>query len=178
MNGAKQWVILFFFLLVSLTEVAFAEGNCPLGYYPIGGQGVQGCAPIPSSGAASSSPEVQLNRPTGRWTKTWGAIAESKTTQDAGTSVGKRSKEEASREAISKCRSAGAADCSVSFTYQNQCVSWVIPRGRSGAGRAGIGAGPTPERAKFNAQAMCKNDQPGYCEEIYSDCSKPIFDEF
>ena len=44
MNGAKQWVILFFFLLVSLTEVAFAEGNCPPGYYPIGGQGVQGCA--------------------------------------------------------------------------------------------------------------------------------------
>lgn len=144
MNGAKQWVILFFFLLVSSTEVAFAEGNCPPGYYPIGGQGVQGCAPIPSSGAASSSPEVQLNRPTGRWTKTWGAIAESKTTQDAGTSVGKRSKEEASREAISKCRSAGAADCSVSFTYQNQCVSWVIPRGVLAQALLGLELVPRP----------------------------------
>ncbi|WP_329848348.1 DUF4189 domain-containing protein [Stenotrophomonas hibiscicola] len=169
-------------LILGVAYQAFAEGNCPPGYYPIGGQGARGCAPIPSGAPSSASSggisELPANSPTGRWTKTWGAIAESKSTQDAGTSVGKRSKEEASREAISKCRSAGAADCSVSFTYQNQCVSWVIPRGRSGAGRAGIGAGPTPERAKFNAQAMCKNDQPGYCEEIYSDCSKPIFDEF
>lgn len=57
-------------LLVTLAGSAFGEGACPPGQYPIGGQGVQGCAPIPQSGAGGGSGP----RPTGRWIKTWGAI--------------------------------------------------------------------------------------------------------
>lgn len=104
-----------------------------------------------------------------------GAIASSKNTQDAGVSTGKRVKEQ---EALSKCASGGARDCKVDLAYFNQCASWVVPSGRSGGGQSGVGGGPTPERALFAAQLMCKNDQPGKCVEFYASCTKPIFEEF
>ncbi|TGS15267.1 DUF4189 domain-containing protein, partial [Mesorhizobium sp. M1C.F.Ca.ET.187.01.1.1] len=34
-------------ITASLPQTASAEGRCPPGQYPIGGQGVGGCAPIP-----------------------------------------------------------------------------------------------------------------------------------
>lgn len=38
---------IFFILIIYLTiENAHAEGNCPSGYYPIGGQGAQGLSLI------------------------------------------------------------------------------------------------------------------------------------
>ncbi len=51
---------------------ASAEGNRPRGMYPIGGQGVQGCAPIPgaSSGSSATIP-TPPPRPLGEWVRTW-----------------------------------------------------------------------------------------------------------
>jgi hypothetical protein len=143
MKLIAHWVLLAScLLLLGGVDRAWAEGNCPAGY--IGGQGARGCAPIPGGGAGSTgSSEIRLATPTGKWTKTWGAIAESKSTQDAGVSTVLRSKNEAEREAVSKCGAAGARDCTVSM----QCISWVIPSGRSGAARAGLGGGATPELA-------------------------------
>lgn len=46
-----------------------------------------------------------------------------------------------------------------------------------GGGQSGVGGGPTPERALFVAQLMCRNDQPGKCVEFYANCTKPIFEE-
>lgn len=54
----------------------FAEGVCPPGMYPVGGQGVQGCAPIHGAlggGAGFSVPAPAPPRPTGAWITTWGA---------------------------------------------------------------------------------------------------------
>lgn len=50
---------------------AMAEGRCPPGQYPIGGQGMAGCAPLPGAGDGENSGPT----PTGRWIKTWGAIS-------------------------------------------------------------------------------------------------------
>ncbi|WP_369039083.1 DUF4189 domain-containing protein [Stenotrophomonas maltophilia] len=167
-------------LILGVAHQSFAEGNCPAGYYPIAGQGARGCAPIPgaTSGGGTTTGEIRLSSPTGRWVRTWGAIASSKNTQDAGVSTGKRAKELAEQEALSKCASGGAGDCKVDFAYFNQCASWVVPSGRSGGGQSGVGGGPTPERALFVAQLTCKNDQPGKCVEFYANCTKPIFEEF
>jgi len=57
-------------------HVAYAEGGCPPGSYPIGGQGVQGCAPIPGAGGGVSqqSPSPRP-RPLGEWIRTWGGVA-------------------------------------------------------------------------------------------------------
>lgn len=58
---------LFTLFFLDASHAAFAEGGCPAGQYPIGGQGVQGCAPIPSAGSGGGD-----LRPNGRWIKTWG----------------------------------------------------------------------------------------------------------
>lgn len=52
-----------------------AEGRCPLGQYPIGDSRAPGCAPIPAGGGGAA----EGPRATGRWIKTWGAIATSST---------------------------------------------------------------------------------------------------
>lgn len=55
-----------FLLLLGTTPIdsAVAEGRCPPAQYPIGDQGVGGCAPI--SGAGQSAPEENP----GHWVKT------------------------------------------------------------------------------------------------------------
>lgn len=165
--------------MLGAVESANAEGNCPPGMYPIGGQGVQGCAPIPGGAATAANPAAPAPaRPLGEWVKTWGAIAVSRATSDAGVSTGLRSKSAAEKEALSKCRMSGARDCSINMTYFNQCVSWAIPSGRSGGGQSGIGSGPTPESALQTARSLCKNDRQGPCDEVYADCTKPVFDRY
>ena len=69
--ASKTYMLLGAVLLAQFVPVAaMAEGRCPPGQYPIGGQGVGGCAPIP--GAGQSGDGVA---PTGRWETRWGAIA-------------------------------------------------------------------------------------------------------
>lgn len=181
MKRILAWMTWLMLISLGMPDSAFAEGgSCPPGYYPIGGQGAQGCAPIPGGGgtANSGSQEIRLSTPTGRWIKTWGAIAEATATSDAGVSDGKRTKEEAEREAVARCQSTGAKDCVAHFTYYNQCVSWLIPKGRSGRGQPAIGTGGTPKFARMFAESRCKNDVEGPCEEVYANCTKPIFEEF
>ena len=177
---ASTFLLVLAIAIASASFGVHAEGNCPPGYYPIGGQGVQGCAPIPSAGNSSSSaaPVRSAPVPTGEWIKTWGAIAASKATSDAGVSTGRFSRQDAEREALGKCSDRGARDCAVSFTYFNQCVSWVIPSGRSGKGQSGIGSGPTPEVAKEGAAKSCKNDEAGSCVEFYANCTEPYFKKY
>ncbi len=130
-------------LFLGSASTASAEaGSCPQGCYPIGGQGAQGCAPIPggSSGSGGQS-EVPANSPTGHWIKTWGSIASSTTSDDVGVSDGKRTKDEAERVALSRCTTGGGGVCKITMSYFNQCVSWLIPKGRTGRGRQPLRAG-------------------------------------
>jgi len=63
------------FFLVLFACDARADGRCPPGQYPVGGQGVGGCAPIPGGSSQATRP--------------WGAIAGAASTGDMGASVGK-----------------------------------------------------------------------------------------
>ena len=179
MQRNRLFILFFAVVLFSAAANVDAEGNCPPGFYPIGGQGVQGCAPIPGAsngGAGTQTPAPRV--PTGEWIKTWGAIAVSPSTSDAGVSTAKLSRQDAESEAVRKCASSGAKDCVVDFAYRNQCASWVIPSGRSGKGKSGLGAGPTPETARASALRSCKNDQAGSCVEFYADCTEPYFKKY
>ncbi|WP_312252206.1 DUF4189 domain-containing protein [Stenotrophomonas sp.] len=167
-----------FAVFVGLSGVgaAHAEGGCPSGMYPIGGQGVQGCAPM--GGAAGSTSQQMASpppRPLGEWIRTWGGVAVSEATSDAGVSTGQLTKKDAEHDAMAKCANSGARDCKVSVTYFNQCMSWVVPSGRTGNGRSGIGTGPTLERAAELAQGICQNDMPGACALVYENCTEQIF---
>lgn len=132
------------------------------------------CADSGASGGGTTAP-VSPPQPSGEWITTWGAIATSKRTSDAGVSTGQRKKSGAEKEALGKCSSAGAKDCQVVLAYFNQCAAWVVPSGQTGRGGSGIGRGPTLELAEQEAQKGCTNDEAGACKVFYTDCTKPIF---
>ncbi|SMR80800.1 protein of unknown function [Stenotrophomonas lactitubi] len=151
---------------LSCPTLVKAEGGCPQGQYPIGGQGVQGCAPIPgatNSGASTSS------APVGRWVKTWGALA-SAPNGASGASVGGRSKRGAAAEAVRLC---GAAGCKVDFTYYNQCAAVYVPK--TGRGGTSFGSSVTIEKAEEIASNRCVTDGGIGCYKVYSACTEPEF---
>jgi len=156
--------------------LAYAEGGCPAGMYPIGGQGVQGCAPIPgASGSTSQQLPALPPRPTGQWHKTWGAMAIGRG-GDTGVSKGRDSKREAEEVALAQCATWGADDCKVMLAYENQCAAIATPKGSStGSSFAG---GPTVESASETAMKSCREEGGMQCEIVYSDCSEPRFERF
>ncbi len=123
------------------SDLAWAEGRCPPGQYPIGGQGAGGCAPIPAGGSGAESP-----RPTGRWIKTWGAFAASPS-GIAGAASGWRKKVDAGSAAVRSCSDAGGRDCQVKFTYKNQCATAAV----SNAEPEGLSTLLQPQRRRRQA---------------------------
>lgn len=163
---------LAFLILLSPAGYALAEGACPPGQYPIGGQGVQGCAPIPSSGADSGSGSP---RPTGVWHKTWGAIAIS-TDGAAGASTGKLSKADAAKDSEVNCAKSGGRSCKVAFTFKNQCGAATVPT--SGDGGTSFGRAETKEKAEKLAMDRCASDGGIGCNVIYAACAQPEFESY
>jgi len=155
---------------------AHAEGGCPPGMYPVGGQGVQGCAPIPGAGGSTAQQvPAPPPRPTGKWHKTWGAMAIGRD-GDTGVSKGKDSKREAEKVALAQCATWGADDCKVMLAYENQCAAIASPKGsNTGASFAG---GPTIESASNTSMKSCIKAGGVRCEIVYSDCSEPRFEQF
>lgn len=157
-------------LLMSTSLPLSAEGRCPAGQYPVGGQGVGGCAPIGATGSAEAAPVA-----TGRWHKTWGAFALSKDGA-GGLSVGMRRKADAAKEAERVCATSGSRSCKVSFTFYNQCGAAVVPT--SGAGGTLFGSSETAEKAEAIALERCSSEGGLECKVVYSVCSKPEFESF
>lgn len=155
----------------AFTGDAAAEGGCPPGRYPIGGQGVQGCAPIPSNSAPMAP------RPDGKWITTWGAIASSASTGSTGVSTGKRRKSEALGEAMTVCARKGATDCKEDITYKNGCVALVDPPVGSSF-QGGIATAATVERALELATQRCREGGAPTCTVVHTNCSEPIFKRF
>ena len=175
MKFCLQSTAMIAFLLLGNT--ALAEGNCPPGYFPIGGQGVQGCAPMGgSSGQGSAGLPPPPPSPTGEWIKTWGALAKSRDSDLVGASNGERTKALAERVAVERCSAEGASDCRVNFTYMNQCMAYAIPV--SGRGMAMLSKGPSRKDAHAEALKHCRDDSGAKCDITYSACSEPIFRKF
>lgn len=152
------------------SDLAWAEGRCPPGQYPIGGQGAGGCAPIPAGGSGAESP-----RPTGRWIKTWGAFAASPS-GIAGAASGWRKKVDAGSAAVRSCSDAGGRDCQVKFTYKNQCATAAVSN--AGAGGTFYSAAATKEEAAGLSLAQCRAASKRTCEVVMSNCTEPEFEKF
>lgn len=160
-----------FCALFFTAECAFAEGRCPPGQYPIGDSRAPGCAPIPVGGdSVDSAP-----RPTGRWIKTWGAIAMSNSGA-SGVTVGKEKKRDAEKAAMSECVATGAKDCGLAFTYKHQCAAAATSS--SGAQGTNFGSGATIEIAKQVAKELCQSRGGSGCDVVYSACTEPKFEAF
>jgi hypothetical protein len=165
----RNVIVVFTLALAAFSGHAFAEGGCPAGQYPIGGQGVQGCAPIPGAGGARG----ESNAPQGRWIKTWGAISMSPEGGVAGVSIGKFSKSEAVSEAISRCRSNGGRACRESFSYKNQCAAAAVPT--AGSGGTSFGGHGTVGKAGELAMSTCAKEGGEGCHVVYSACAVPEY---
>lgn len=173
--------ILLAIVLGLLSYGVHAEGGCPPGQYPIGGQGVQGCAPIPggSGGASTSAP-----RPTGKWETRWGAVVEDSSTLATGTSVSQKSKRDATSAAMKDCEQAGGRKCKLRVAYYNQCVAIADPTIASRQRMAGDSqsrhvAAETLELATSGAMKDCAAFGTGQeCSIVYSACSMSEFKPF
>lgn len=173
-------------LMVSAPCLVFAEGRCPPGQYPIGGQGAGGCAPIPGSGGGGSESSAPV--PTGKWETRWGAVAEDSAPRAAGTplatgvSESRKSKREANSVALEECKKVGGKKCTVSITYHNQCVALADPTIEQLKARGGKSTGysaKTDEDAKALALKRCESLDGGQqCRIIYSACSLSEFKSF
>jgi len=161
-------------------SAAHAEGGCPAGQYPIGGQGAVGCAPMPQQ----QQQQQQAPRPSGEWIKTWGAISIGVKGSEPyyGVPVGMRTKAEAEQEALARCAKLGAEHCKVVLTYQNQCAAIGEPKTDGKPNPDGyvqfIGQ-PDKESASSEALRTCTARNPTMqCEVIYAACTEPIFRKF
>lgn len=176
-------------IFLALPFTICAEGRCPPGQYPIGGNGVLGCAPIPGAG---SQPKQRAPRPTGVWETRWGAIAEDRVVAPPGgrhpTGLGgmhptgiaesMKSKRKAEAAAIRVCRERGGQDCFVRFSYYNQCAA-LADADFGGTAPPGVSSGaraPHKQQAEAMAQRACEEGSPGRtCRVVYSGCSMSEF---
>ena len=162
------------FVLFSVCGSAHAEGgSCPDGYYPVGGQGTSGCAPIPNYDTGpQDGAEV---RPTGEWKTTWLAIAIDPIVGDVGVSSGMLTEVDARYEALTRCRKHGATQCRAT-AFHNQCAVIAWPQ-TSGAKTVTAGAA-TIELASKVALSECASNGGGNCNIVSAECSRPVFKKF
>ncbi|WP_278492050.1 DUF4189 domain-containing protein [Acinetobacter gyllenbergii] len=166
----KLYIFFALIIFLGITNT-HAEGNCPSGYYPIGGQGVQGCAPIPggaSSGNAHDSPTLYPSAEI-----LWGAIAEDKSKGLNGRAFGStrnfKSKEEAQINALKGCQKDGGQKCELSHTYKNGCVAVADPI--KGGQKSEIKFNISEDKAKEAAMVFCSLNNQQSCHIVYSGCS-------
>lgn len=163
MQSFRHYVLLA--LLAS--PAVFGQTACPSGVAP----GSPQCGPDSGTSRGDSSPP----QPTGKWIKTWGAIASSEN-GDIGSSTGKFSKKDAEAEAIKICADFGNSDCKVNMTYKNQCVAVVqAAKGRTGGK---IITAETADIAKRTALRKCQEDSGAQCFVRGTDCTDPFFRKF
>lgn len=173
------------FLFSLLPFAASAEGGCPPGQYPVGGQGVQGCAPIPGQRTSRAPTAPQ---PAGKWETRWGAVVEDQAPPPnaplaTGASVSQKSKRAAVQLATEECRKEGGVRCELRMAYHNQCIALADPvpvKGRIPAGlTSSMAGGATIDKAKEVALSECRAGGRGNnCTVTYTACSMSEFKAF
>ncbi|WP_369938493.1 DUF4189 domain-containing protein [Xanthomonas tesorieronis] len=113
--------------------------------------------------------------PSGKWIKTWGAIAVAASTGDVGASVGKTSKAQAERDSVLQCQRSGANDCKA-FSYHNQCAALAWPNQVNGS--PSVGYGPDKSSAGSIAVKECISPDHEACKVVYSDCTAQLFQSY
>jgi Domain of unknown function (DUF4189) len=154
---------MFFVLLwFACNSEVLAEANCPDGYFPIGDQAVQGCAPIPTQGGGGMPPD-----PGPFWAKRYGAMVIDLMAGKYAGVDGYSSLRRAERAALSRCKSSGGKKCKVFGTYSNQWGALAWGDSFTQAYRA-----PTLEEATGAAVRLC-SEKTTNCGVFFSGCSYP-----
>lgn len=151
----RVWLLGLIFLLVG--GVVHAEGGCPPGMIPEGGQGVSSCRPIPG-----------YQQSQGHWMNQWEAITSDLPHHSGGASVNQPSEEEAVQAAMANCVSNGGVQCRVEITYANQCAAMVVGNTGHNADRAN-----TIDQAVKLGIKVYTDAGDTDCRAFYEACSLP-----
>lgn len=155
---------LVFLLLITVEpDLAFAEGGCPPGQFPQGGQGWQSCIP----GQTSFGQTQAWQEP--RWVDRWGAIATDGIKGILGAVDNISNVDGAERLALLDCQSQGGDNCKVILSYSNRCG--VMTVGDNGYAAS---SGPTMAEATKKSMKKCESDGDKGCHVYYSGCSSPV----
>jgi hypothetical protein len=171
MSAIRIFVPVFFLLIC---KAAFAEGNCPSGYFPAQGStdSAPRCAPIfnasTMSGAGTGySPEPPNPGP--RWQFRWGAIAVDAEAGYSGGADGFLTPTKAKRAAEKECRkNGGGKGCKIVAEYHNQCGALVW-----GIDKYVAYSGPVTEEVIRRGMESC-NKITSDCQIYYAGCSYPV----
>ncbi|UKE52484.1 DUF4189 domain-containing protein [Xanthomonas translucens] len=167
-------------MLLTAAINANAEQGCPPGQLPAQSNGnMSSCGPIPPG--YYQQQEAPAPRPSGKWLKTWGAIASDDDGGSIGVSKGKLKKVDAQNDALSQCKSVHGKECKVEFVYENQCTAIAEPYldDKPIEGVISFTGGPTKDVAGSDALSSCKkNNANASCRIMYTACSEPIFEPY
>lgn len=141
-----------------------AEGNCPPGFYPIGGGATAACAPIPGNG---SGRRQAPSAPAPVWEDRWGAIAGDKPQGILGFSTGLPSEAAAQLAALADCAAKGGR-CKIENSYKNGCTAMIV-----GERVYNIASRATLDEAIASGIQKCEEVDRN-CVASYSACSPPV----
>ncbi|MDY0956314.1 DUF4189 domain-containing protein [Stenotrophomonas rhizophila] len=162
----KRISVLGALLLFSCVSAgAHAEGNCPAGFYPIGGRAAAGCAPIPGNGRGQ---QQVPSAPAPVWEDRWGAIAGDKPQGILGFSTGFPSEPAAQQAALADCASKGGGRCQIENSYKNGCTAMIV-----GERVYNIASRATVDEAIASGIQKCEEVDRN-CVASYSACSPPV----
>ncbi|PPT73870.1 hypothetical protein XaplCFBP3122_18990 [Xanthomonas arboricola pv. populi] len=156
-------------LLAASPYTIFAQTACPVGV-PVGSPQ---CGPSSLVGGGEISPPPPTA--SGKWLKTWGAIA-SAPNGDTGVSSERLSKDDAEEIALKNCSSLSSSGCAIKFVYRNQCVAAANPN--SGGEGGVISSAESLDAASARALSKCKNSSGEDCKISLAECSKPFFQKY
>ena len=151
---------------LGLSQHAKAEGNCPSGYYPVGGQGVQGCAPIPGGGGGGYAPTyIQSVKMVPRWV----SYARSPDGLVMGWSVRQHKERASDKQALKACNKRSGQKCEIVAKVTNQQCAYAMVHRDTGQLEVVLGS-EVMELPQEVAQRSCPNG----CRNIQFQCARPF----
>jgi hypothetical protein len=153
--------ILLSLLILTFCSLAGAQTRCAPGAVP----GSLQCQP---DGIGQATPQTVIKY-TGHWIKTWGALADGRNGVGAAV-VGQESKSDAERAALVSCADRGGIDCTLTITYNDQCVAAANPVG--GAVGKAVTAGSLKQAEDYGLRACSQANGGSSCEIVYSSCTE------
>jgi hypothetical protein len=145
---------------------AYAEGGCPPGTVPQGGQGVTSCSPIPGYGQPGNQgiPGAPLSV---TYIERWGAVAlDAMETGNIGASRNKASRSEAEKIAMKNCLDLGSKKCELISAYSNSCVA--VAKADT---HYSVATRPTQPEAEKAVIGLCEDAS---CKVVFSSCTMAL----
>ncbi|MBT2115654.1 DUF4189 domain-containing protein [Dyella sp. LX-66] len=160
-------LLILLFCILCFSPVLHAEGGCPPGMVPQGGQGAVSCRPIPGYGQPGSQAPIPGAPQNVVWVERWGAVAlDAQYTGNLGAARNKASRSEAEQIAMANCQSLGSTKCELISAFSNSCVAVA-----KADNHYSVATRPTKPEAEKVVIGLCDDAS---CKVVFSSCSTAL----